>query len=204
VTPERTQALSPGGARGLLGQPGLAYASFAGEKQHPAAALPNAGGELPGPRHLFVPPEHGRTAGAFLPRRRDRGGRDLYRRHPAGNEIKRLVLPDDGSLQQTQLGPWVEAEVFAQHLPPLLVGRQGIRLPAGSVERQHQQGPEALPVGRRPDLLGEFTDEQTVIAPLKQKLGSQLDRRPAQFLEPADFRLGKREEPKVQIRLALP
>jgi hypothetical protein len=59
--------------------------------------------------------------------------------------------------------------------------------PEAAVQRQHQQPPQPLTVGGQTDLLVQLRRDLTVIAPTQEKLGPQLDGRPAHLLEATDL-----------------
>ncbi len=53
-------------------------------------------------------------------------------------------MGEDRTLQLLQLRPGLETEVAVQQLPPLLVGLEGLRLAAGTVQRKHQKPTQPL------------------------------------------------------------
>ena len=65
-------------------------------------------------------------------------------------------------MQQPELGTWIDAELVGQDVPHDLVGGQGVGLPAGAVQAQHQLGVELLLQRVIRDQLAQFGDDLTV------------------------------------------
>ena len=80
-------------------------------------------------------------------------------RRPAGG-VQRRVLGEDRRLQPAQLGSRLEAELLAEELPALLEDPEGVGLPPGAVEREHQQPAEPLAQRMRGDELLELDDHR--------------------------------------------
>ena len=74
----------------------------------------------------------------------DRGDRTWNRCRRLGCG-QRGVMGQDRRLQPAQLGARLEAELLTEELTALLEDPQGVGLPPGAVEREHQQSPQLLP-----------------------------------------------------------
>ena len=88
-------------------------------------------------------------------------GSPAGRRRPdvaAAGGVERRVLGEDRRLQPAQLGPRLEPELLAQEAATLLEDAEGVGLPAGAVQREHQQPAEALAQRMGGDELLELDD----------------------------------------------
>ena len=65
-------------------------------------------------------------------------------------------------MQSLEFGTWIDAELVGQDAPHDLVGGQGVGLPAGAVQAQHQLGVELLLQRVVRDQLAQFRHDLTV------------------------------------------
>jgi hypothetical protein len=174
------------GQRGGDGVGGSSHRGEAGDErvtssgEHLAAELGDAGAKdgvvlregrvhrvrraLPSTRRtLHIGEEKGDRFGRRRRRRRcelRRSGRDRTRRLGC---VERVLLREDLPLEPHQRRARVEAELFSQVRLQPLEGAQRVRLPAASVERQHELPPEALAQRVLRDQVLELGDERTVV-----------------------------------------
>jgi hypothetical protein len=85
------------------------------------------------------------------------------------------VLGQDGRLQPAQLRPRVDAQLLDQDRPGPLVGQQGIGLPTGPVQGQHELGPQPLPQRLLADQPFELGHQLPVPAQPQLRLDPDLD-----------------------------
>ena len=79
-------------------------------------------------------------------------------RADATGRVERRVLGEDRRLQPAELGTRFEPELLAQEVAALLEDPQRVGLPAGAVQREHQQPAEPLAQRMRGDELLELDD----------------------------------------------
>ncbi|MDF2976688.1 MAG: hypothetical protein K0S40_1416 [Actinomycetospora sp.] len=209
VVVERRQLAEPGavGEAGLLaggaldGEPRLADPTDPGQRDERALA---EGGDDPG--HVGLPADeagdppgqvaHGRGGGGWRGARRcgvGRGGGDLDGRHGPG------VARQDPLVDLAKPGPGVRAQFVAQPAAHLLVGVEGVGLPAAADLGEHELAGQAL-VERVGAEGGGDLDDQVPVPPRAQcgvvavqgdreALGAQ---RGAQVREPRGVDRGER------------
>ncbi len=105
-----------------------------------------------------------------------------------GRRVERRVLGEDRGLQPAQLGSRVEPELLAEDVTTFLEDPQGIGLPAGAIQRNHQERTRTLTERVRRDERFELADHTSVSPELKLHVELLLDGGEAQFRHPADFR----------------
>jgi hypothetical protein len=167
--------------RRLQRQPGLARAARAQQRDDRGALQRRRQ-----PPHVRVPSDEagdrhrdggGERAG-WRPGRGDgrsgHGGR-LRGRGQTG------VLPQDRRLQRTQRRRRVDAQLLVEQPAHLPVGRQGLVLPAGPVQREHVRRTQPLPEGVRADEPVELRDQGGVLPSGQPRLEQRLRRRQSEF-----------------------
>ena len=156
--PTQAQIFSRG-APDLEGEPGLAHPSRPDEGDEPL--LGHQGGEV-APLGV-APDQRSQRLGDARPgpRHRNRGDERRWRRGQRG------VLGEDRRLQPAEIGPGFEAQLLAQEAAALLEDPEGVGLPAGSVQSQHQQPAEPLAQGMGGDEVLELDDDSLVAAELE-------------------------------------
>ena len=127
--------------------------------------MPRRRGQVPG-HHLLRLGEH-RVAAACLSRaerHRRRVGRQAVRRR---QEL--AVGGQDPLLQEPELGARIDAKLIGHDAPHVLVGGEGVGLPAAAVQAQHQLRVELLLQGMSRDQLAQFCHDLTV--PSQMQIG---------------------------------
>ena len=104
----------------------------------------------------------------------------------ARGRLQRRVVLQDGPLQLLQGRARLDAELVDERAASLPVGLQGLRLPAGPVQRRHEVAPQALPERMLRDQRLQLPDELAVPAEREVGVDAQLDGRQPDLLEPRD------------------
>ena len=86
-----------------------------------------------------------------------------------GRRVERTVLGEDRRLQLPELVTRFEPELLAEDVTTLLEDAQRVGLPAGPVQREHQQAPEPLAQRMRGDELLELDDRTLVTTELRAR-----------------------------------
>ena len=107
------------------------------------------------------------------------------------DEVEHGVLAQDRLLQPAQLGPGLDPERLHERPARVAERVERLGLPAGAVEREHQQRPQPLAQRMLVDQGGEPPDELRVAARVEVALDRELERRQMQLLQAS--RLGGRE-----------
>jgi hypothetical protein len=181
------------------GQRGLADAGHAGDRRDhdrgiPAVLLREQLVEL---FEVLLPAGEPGDVGGQLPgRRRGRDRRAILRRR----RLARVVVEDRGELPLQRQGR-VEAELVGEADPHIVVDLEGVGLPAGAVQGEHQLADQPLPerVGRHQ--LGEVADHLVVAAEPQLQLEALLDRGEPLLVEPRRRRF---DGPAVQAEQRRP
>ena len=132
------------------------------------------------------------------PRRRCARGRR------GGRGVQLGIVAEDGALEPPQLLAGLEAELVGELAPHSAVGLQRLRLAAGTVEREHELGPQALAQRVRGDQRLELADEVCVASACKVGVDPLLKHRQPQLVELPDLGLGERLVREVGERRAAP
>ncbi len=93
------------------------------------------------------------------------------------------LLAHDVAREALEIDAGLKPELVGQAPAGRLVGGKSIRMPARSVEREHQLRDESLAVRVLPDEGSEFGDDVGVAAELQLCVESLLERPQAKFLE---------------------
>ena len=173
-------AFGSGGRRHLGGQPGLADAGVA--FHHDQLALAASG---PAPRRVQDQP---RTLAAHErePATARRAGSG-FRWHVVDGR----VLLQDGRFQAAQARPRDQAQLLGQHPVGILVGGQGIALPAGPVHGEHELFPEPLVQRVSHHQALKLTGKRGVAAEREIGVDSPLNRSHLHRLKPGHLGLGE-------------
>ena len=94
-----------------------------------------------------MPPALARPVGTPRARRRRRSSRLLDWLDDDRRKLRRLersVLIQDRAIQLLQRGPGIDAQLLDERLSGIRVRVEGLRLPSGTVEREHQLAAQAL------------------------------------------------------------
>ena len=181
--PGATRVLLPQAARRLDGQTGLAYST--GSDQRDQAA---GGDRFAHLSQLDVTPEEsaqwfGHVAGH---RRRHRW---MGHRRPFGHEEG--VVVEDAGFHLTQARARVDPELVDQAVTDLGVGPQRFGLASRSVERQHEQLPQALAERVVPAQRLQLAHQFVVMAELQVRFDSTLGCHQGQLVEMGPLGVGK-------------
>ena len=114
------------------------------------------------------------------------------------------IVTQDLPLELMQRRARVEAEPVDERDPALLVDREGVGLPPGPVERQHQEPAQRLPQRVLAHEGLELPDGHGLAAAGEIGLEPELEGRNAQPLQPANLVLGKRLVLEVRKRRTAP
>src|SRR5581483_12332134 len=119
-------------------------------------------------------------------------------------ELEAGVLPEDQPLELAQGRRGLDPELPGERTPRLLVGGEGLRLPAGAVEREHVAAPQPLPQRLAGDERLELAGE--VLVPPEREVGVEppLERVQAQLLEPRALRRRERLGRELRERRPAP
>ena len=109
-----------------------------------------------------------------------RGRRRVHRR------VEAPVLGQDRRLQLPEVVAGFEPELLAEHPTAVLERPEGVGLPPGAVEGEHQEPPEPLAERMPGDELLELGDRGQVPTELQLQLEPLLDDREAELREPRD------------------
>jgi hypothetical protein len=151
-------------------------------------------------------PTSGVNASGIIERRSgpaDRGATRVVRR------VQRTVLGEDGGLQLPELMTRFEPELVAQDVATVLEDAQRVGLPAGPVQREHQQAPQPLAQRMRRDELLELDDHTLVPTERELEVEPLLDHGEPQLGQSGDGRgrellvreVGEGIAPPQRIRL---
>jgi hypothetical protein len=125
--------------------------------------------------------------------------------HPRGAGCRDPgLVAQDLRLQLLQLRAGLDPELLDEAHPRRLVGVERLRLPAGAVEREHQQAPEGLAQRVLADERVELADDVAVAAELEVGVDPLLERNKAQLLQPVRVRLRPCVEGELGERRAAP
>ena len=114
------------------------------------------------------------------------------------------TLLEHGAVQVLELTSRFDAELVDELLAGVVEGAQRFGLTTGSVQRQHQLGPEPFTEGEVRDELPQQRYGVVVVAEGHACLDRLLERDGPQFVEPLDFSLHERFVGDVLERLATP
>ena len=122
----------------------------------------------------------------------------------SGGEVESGIMTQDRLLEPPQLLARLEAKLIRELAAGRAVGLEGLRLPAGAIEREHQLGAQALPqrVLRHERL--QLADELGMPPGGEIGFDALLERRQPELLEPRDLGLGERLVGQVGERGAAP
>ena len=119
-------------------------------------------------------------------------------------DIQRRILPQDRPLELLERRAQVDPELVDEGPARVLVGLQGLRLPARPVQRRHQIPPQAFAERVLGDECLELAD-QLIVAPEREVgVDPKLDRCQPDLVEPGDGRLGEALVGEVSERPAPP
>jgi len=119
-------------------------------------------------------------------------------------QFERCVLDEDRLLESLQRLTRLDPQLVHEHAPRPLVCVQGLRLPAGPVEREHQLSAKALAQGIVSDQRFELGDEVVVATERKVGLDPLLECRQVKLLQPGDLDVRERVECELRKRRAAP
>ena len=135
----------------------------------------------------------------------DRPLRDLRNRGGGRRlQVERRVLPQDRPLELLERLARVDAELLDVDSARVLVGVQGLRLPAGPVQRRHQIPPRPFAERVLGDERLELSDQVGVATQVEVGLDPKLQCGQPDLLEPGDGRLGELLVGDVRERRAPP
>ncbi len=128
---------------------------------------------------------------------------------PALPQLRRLdrqrrVLSEDRGLEAPQLRSRLEPELLHEGRARLAIGRQGVRLTARAVEREHELGPKTFTQGVLGDELLELGDEVGMARKGEVGFDALLECRQPKLVEPPDLVLCERFVGEVGQRWAAP
>ena len=106
-------------------------------------------------------------------------------------EVQRRVLPKDRPLQLLERRARLDPELVDEGPARILVGVQGLRLPAGPVQRRHQVPPQALAERMLGDQCLELADQLVVAPECEVGVDPELDCCQPDLLEPGDRSPGR-------------
>jgi hypothetical protein len=186
-------------AGGLHGEPGLAHPAGTGEGDQPVPAE-----QLHHLRELLLPPDEAGERPrqvAPAPPGRGRGGHRLggHRRRSEGG-----ILGEDRFFDPPQLHAGVQAGLLGEPPADPLVGGQRIGLPAGRVQRPHEQGVQPLPQGMLRGQRLQLANQPGVLAKRQLRFDAVLQRSEAQLLQEGGAGGGERLCGELGQRLATP
>ena len=204
--PRAPIAAGPEAYRTLAPSPWASRASSATRRVLPiprgparATTVPATGARLvpaiPQPRELDVAP------GEVRRRHRIELARQLGRRR---RQPERGIVAQDRRLKLPQLRTRVDADLVRELAVRVVIGVEGLRLPAGSVQREHEQTRQPLAGGMLGDQPPQVGDELRVPARGERGLHPDLDRRQPLLLEPLDVALREPLEGEVGERRSTP
>ena len=185
AAPEHRVALVGGLVGHRLGQPGLADAGIAGDKEQRALAAPCPGEGREQFLALGAPPHERRAAAHVHIRRRERRG-GPWRRG------ERWILHEDCSLEVAELAGGLDAELLGERVAGLMIGVERVGLAAGAVEREHEMGVQTLAHRLGRDELLQLGDQLAVPAGLQVGLDANLHRCQPLLFEACDLCGGER------------
>nr|WP_256862102.1 hypothetical protein [Microbispora sp. GKU 823] len=189
-----------------LRQAGLADARLPCHQQHAAPAAPGLGqacghaSELLAPGDEPVVDDRSRRGPGRDGRHRRGGGGEQG--GPGAVEVRRLA--EDGLLEPPQLGAGLQAQFPGEQLPDPAQGGEGVGLPSGPVEGEHEQAPQPLPVGVVLHQAFEVGHARSRVAERQPGLEPVLGGRGAQLGQPRHDRLGELVRGELGERLAPP
>lgn len=174
------------------GEGGLAHAAYAGQgrdRHDPALRLGRRGQDRRQVR------DEGGAAGEVGDRRRELGRADRGRRrlrHGGRRFRQGRVRLEDALLEFAEAGPGVDAQFLRQEAAGVGVHREGLRLAAAAVQRQHEEFAQALPerVGRRQGR--QFRDRLGVAALFEVEVEAGFEEDQAPLLQAGPLGLGVR------------
>ena len=91
--------------------------------------------------------------------------------------FQRIVLRDDGGFESAKVRPRVDAEFVGEQRPRALISAQGLTLPAGAVESEHQLTPTPFTQRRVGDSGLEVADDLSGATRREQRIGPIFDKR---------------------------
>jgi hypothetical protein len=100
-------------------------------------------------------------------------------------------VTENCGLQRLELAAGFDPELLDESATRLLVASERLRLPAGTVQREHQLDAQPLPQRLARDVRLELPDERRVAAEGKIGLEPLLERLQAELLDAGDLGLGE-------------
>ncbi len=119
-------------------------------------------------------------------------------------EIQRRVLPKDRLLQLLERRARIDPELVDEGPARVLVGVQGLRLPARPVQRRHQIPPQPFAERVLGDQRLQLPDQLVMAPECEVGVDPELDCCQPDLLEPGDGRLGEALVGEVRERRAPP
>ena len=118
--------------------------------------------------------------------------------------VELRILVEDRALKAFERLARLEAELLGQLPPGILVGAQGFRLPAASIEGEHQLAAQPLAERMRDDERFQLRDDGAVPAECELGVEPLLERAQPEFVEAGDLGLGEVVVGEVGEGLAAP
>ena len=119
-------------------------------------------------------------------------------------EVQRRLLPKDRPLQLLERSTRFDPELVDEGPARILVGVQGLRLPARPVQRRHQIPPQTFAERLLGDECLELSDQLVVAPECEVGVDPELDCCQPDLLEPGDRRLGEALVGEVRERRTPP
>ena len=114
------------------------------------------------------------------------------------------LLAEDRGVHAAQERTRLQAQLLDEELAALAVRLERLRLAAGAVEGEHELGAQPLAERMRADERLELADYLRVSSDRKLRLGTLLDEREVELLEPRDLLPRERLVAELRQRLAAP
>ena len=130
----------------------------------------------------------------------------IVRRNPLVarcGELERAVVSEDRALELLQVVARLEPELVSQLAPSLLVALEGIGLPPGAIEREHELTAETFPERVLDGEQLELGDERPDVPERELRVQALLEGDEPQLLEPCGLCLRPGFDGKVTQRLAV-
>ena len=112
------------------------------------------------------------------------------------------ILVEDLPLQLLQRRARLDSKLVHQSPSPIGVDVQGLRLPTGAVQRQHQKPTQTFLVRMSRDELFQFAEELEMLSELQPRFCPVRQGCKAELIQPRRFRRRERLVPEVRQRLA--